>query len=96
MHWALVDDMPPGHMNISLTEAREAVHRSRRSADVFHSYDITSRDGTPIHVVYAHYLPGRTDVAFGGHDVTYLYEIATEAVAASFGLAPRPTPSEAA
>lgn len=93
IHYAWVDtrpDLGSDAMSISLTEAKEAVRRTRRAADVFHAYDTTRRDGTPIHVVYAHYQAGRTDVAFAGHAVTYLYEITTEAVLATFGLAPRP------
>lgn len=92
VHWALVDGSPPSELFdryppsrtlISLTETREAVRRSRRAADIFHAYEITSRDGVPMHVVYAHYKVGRT----------YIFEIATDAVLAAFGLESRPASS---
>lgn len=103
-HWALVDGSPPSELfdryppsrtSISLTESREAVRRARQAADTFHTFDITSLDGTPMHVVHAHYKADRTDAVFGGHAVTYIFEINTDAVLASFGLGSRPAPPAA-
>ncbi|MFJ9101318.1 hypothetical protein ACIRJM_22955 [Streptomyces sp. NPDC102405] len=92
--WALVDGAPPSELfdryppsrtAISLTESREAVRRARQAADTFHVYETTCLNGSLVHVVYARYKL-----------VTYIFEIANDAVLAAFGLAIRPTPSVAA
>ena len=80
------------HLNLSLSDGRAAIRSARRYADTFHTYETTTRTGTPIHVAYAHYLPGSTKHGFSkldpGLDVIYLFEITSEAVAAAFGLTP--------
>jgi hypothetical protein len=104
IQWAIVDGFvppegcpgPPGrrydHLNFSLSDARPRIKDSRRYADVFHPYEFTDRDGTPMRVAYARYLPGSPKNAHGQRashlDITYVYELTAEAVAASFGLAP--------
>lgn len=88
--------VPPGrrhdHLNFSLSDARPRIQTSRRQADVFHPYEFTDRNGTPMHVAYARYLPGSPKNAHGQRashlDITYVYELTADAVAASFGLAP--------
>lgn len=82
------------HLNLSLTEGKAAIRSARKYADVFHPYEFTARDGTPMHVAYARYLPGSPRHGFskfdGDLDVTYTFELTDAAVGASFGLAPRP------
>jgi hypothetical protein len=88
--------VPPGrqhdNLNFSLSDARPRIRSARRQADVFHPYEFTGRDGTPMYVAYARYLPGSPKAAYGQRvshlDITYVYELTAEAVAASFGLAP--------
>jgi len=96
LHYAIVNGQRD-HLNYSLTDGRERVRSARRYADTFHAYEFTSRDGTPMHVAYARFLPGSTRHGFSNLDetldVTYLFEVPVEAVEAAFGLAPRPTPS---
>lgn len=76
------------HLNLSITDGTAAVRSARRHADTFHTYEFTDRNGTPRHVAYARYLPGSTKHGYGDLDVTYMFEVTAEAVAASSGLAP--------
>jgi hypothetical protein len=79
------------HLNLSLADGKAALLSARRYADTFHSHEFTSRDGTPMHVAYARFLPGSPKHGFSKVtelDVTYLFEVTAEAVSASFGLAP--------
>jgi len=80
------------HLNFGLTEGRDRIRSARRYADVFHPYEFTARDGTPMYVVYARYLPGSSKHGYGKFDltldVTYMFELSADAVAANFGLAP--------
>ncbi|MDQ0809845.1 hypothetical protein QFZ63_001559 [Streptomyces sp. B3I7] len=94
IHWVLADGSPPSELfdrypasraSVSLTETREAILRARRAADVFHVYDVTDRDGAGLHIAYARY----NGASHNGHVVTYIYELATDAVLASCGFAPR-------
>ena len=80
------------HLNFGLNEGRARIRSARRHADVFHAYEFTARDGTRLHVAYAHYLPGSERHGYSKFDptldVTYMFEVASSDVAASFGLAP--------
>jgi hypothetical protein len=80
------------HLNLSLTEARANIRSARRHADTFHPYEFTDRNGTPMHVAYARFLPGSPQHGFSkvdaNLDVTYMFQITAEAVGASFGLDP--------
>jgi hypothetical protein len=89
IQWAVVDGKRD-HLNFGLTEGRDRIRSARRYADTFHPYEFTARDGTPMHVAYARFLPGSTRHGYSryGIDVTYMFELTGEAVAASFGLAP--------
>jgi hypothetical protein len=88
--------VPPGrqhdNLNFSLSDARPRIQTCRLTADVFHPYEFTDRDGIPMHVAYARYLPGSPKNAHGQRashlDITYVYELTADAVAASFGLSP--------
>lgn len=95
LHYAIVNGQRD-HLSYSLTAATPRVRSARQYADVFHAYAFTSRDGSPMHVAYARFLPGSPMHGFSKFDenldVTYLFEITAEAVEASFGLAPRPNP----
>lgn len=80
------------HLNFGLTEGRDRIRSARRYADVFHPYEFTARDGTPMHVAYARYLPGSSKHGYSKFnptlDVTYMFELTADAVSANFGLAP--------
>ena len=80
------------HLNFGVTEGRARIRSARRHADIFHPYEFTDRDGTPMHVAYARYLPGSPKHGFSKFnadlDVTYMFELTAESVAASFGLTP--------
>lgn len=77
-------------LNLSLTDGTARIRSARRHADTFHHYEFTDRTGTPRHVAYARYLPGSTKHGVSKFapdlDVTYMFEITAEAVAASPGL----------
>lgn len=92
VHWAIVNGKRD-HLNYSLTEAQARVRSARRHADTFYPYEFTARDGTPMHVAYARFLPGSPRHGFSKFDealdVTYLFEVTAEAVDAAFGLAER-------
>jgi hypothetical protein len=92
IHYALVDGRHD-HLNLSLTEGNSWIRGARKCADVFHSYDFVSRDGAPMHVVYALYRRGSSRHGFAAlgveHDITYWFEVGADAVTAAFGLAPR-------
>lgn len=79
-------------LNFGLTDGRARVRSARRYADTFHSYEFTDRAGTRLHVAYARYLPGSAKHGFSRFDasldVTYMFELTAEAVAAAFGLLP--------
>ncbi|MCX4707072.1 hypothetical protein [Streptomyces sp. NBC_01373] len=91
VHHAIVNGQRD-HLNFGLTEGRARIRSARRYADVFHPYEFTARDGTPMHVAYARYLPGSPKHGFSKFDpqldVTYLFEVTADAAAASFGLTP--------
>ncbi|MEU1071908.1 MULTISPECIES: hypothetical protein [unclassified Streptomyces] len=74
-------------MTRSLSDARPRIVGARRAADFFHSYEFTARDGTRMHVACARRLPGHNTRA-PAVDLTTIYEITTEALAAAFGLTP--------
>ncbi|MCZ4510437.1 hypothetical protein O3Q52_20035 [Streptomyces sp. ActVer] len=80
------------HLNFPLDEGRARIRSARRHADVFHPYEFTARDGTPMHVAYARFLPGSPKHGYSKLnpelDVTYLFEVTAEAAVASFGLTP--------
>ncbi|MEV4975540.1 hypothetical protein [Streptomyces scopuliridis] len=80
------------HLNLTLTEGKAAVRSARRYADVFHPYEFTDRNGTPMHVAYARFLPGSPKHGYSkvdpALDVTYMFVLTAAAVDASFGLAP--------
>jgi hypothetical protein len=80
------------HLNFSLTEGRDRIRSARRYADVFHPYEFTARNGTPMHVVYARFLPGSPKHGYSKFDasldVTYMFELSADAVNANFGLTP--------
>lgn len=80
------------HLNFGLTEGRDRIRSARRHADVFHPYEFTARDGTPMHVAYARYLPGSPKHGYSKFDpdldVTYMFETTADAVSANFGLTP--------
>lgn len=92
IHYAFVDGQRD-HLNLSLTEGKSWVRGARKCADVFQSYEFVSRDGTPMHVVYALYRSGSSRHGFTAlgveHDITYLFVLSADAVTAAFGLAPR-------
>jgi len=77
------------HLNFSLTDGKDRIREARRYADTFHPYEFTDRNGTPMHVVYARFLPGSPKHGYRDLDVTYMFELTRDAVAASFGLAER-------
>ena len=80
------------HLNLSLTDGQDRIRSARKHADTFHAYEFTNRDGTRLHVAYAHYQPGSPKHGFTAFDpaldVTYLFETTADAVNAAFGLAP--------
>jgi hypothetical protein len=80
------------HLNLNLTDGKAAIRSARRYADTFHPYEFTARNGQRLHVAYARYLPGSPKHGFSKSnpdlDVTYMFEITADAVAAGFGLAP--------
>jgi hypothetical protein len=78
------------HLNFSLTDGRMRIQSSRAATDTFHTYEFNDRNGTPLHIAYAHHQPHSSKNAHGERaahlDITYIYEVTGEAVAASFGL----------
>jgi hypothetical protein len=80
------------HLNHNLTDGQTRIRSARKHADTFHSYEFTSRNGTRLHVAYAHYQPGSTKHGYSKFDpalnVTYVFETTADAVNAAFGLAP--------
>lgn len=88
------------HLNLSLTDGKPRIHSARKHANTFHTYEFTDRTGTRLHVAYAHYEPGSPKHGFArldpNLDVTYLFEVTTEAVNAAFGLAPPTTTTDPA
>jgi hypothetical protein len=87
---------PPGlqhdRLSFSLTEGRTRIKASRLTADHFHTWECTDRNGTPLHIAYARHLPHSSKQAHrggaAGLDITYIYEVTGSAVAASFGFHP--------
>ncbi|MFW6722909.1 hypothetical protein ACHZ98_22625 [Streptomyces sp. MAR4 CNY-716] len=79
-------------LNLCLTDGKAAIRSARRHADAFHVYEFTARTGARLHVAHARFLPGSSKHGFSKFrddlDVTYTFEVAAEAVAADFGLAP--------
>jgi hypothetical protein len=66
-----------GERRISIRDARSGINAARRSKADVHVYETVDRDGTPMHVAYAHYGPGTWDnVAYS----TEIYEIPTAAL----------------
>lgn len=80
------------HLNLPLTDGKDRISSARRHADTFHAYEFTDRTGARLHVAYAHYEPGSPKHGFSklnpDLDVTYMFQLTADAVAASFGLAP--------
>ncbi|MFI5752540.1 hypothetical protein ACIBBE_43370 [Streptomyces sp. NPDC051644] len=53
--------------------------RTAHKKHTVHEYDVTARDGSPLHIVYIRHAPGTWS---GGEDVIDVYEIPTESLAA--------------
>ncbi|QCX81229.1 hypothetical protein C9F11_38230 [Streptomyces sp. YIM 121038] len=92
IQWAVVDGQRD-HLNFGLTEGRDRLRSARRSADAFHVYEFPARNGAPLYVAYARFLPGSAKHGFSRFDpdldVAYVFELTAEAVIASFGLGER-------
>ncbi|MDT0347541.1 hypothetical protein [Streptomyces litchfieldiae] len=66
-----------GKRSISIRDARAGINAARKYKADVQVHETTDRDGTPLHVAYAHYGPGTWDnAAFS----TEIYEIPTAAL----------------
>ena len=83
----VIADRDANTSDFDLTEARENIRSLRMTADVFHTYNTTDREGQTVHVAYGHYKRG-TCSGLIPHATTWIWEVSPEAVLDSFGLTP--------